>query len=101
MEAEERALKIREREKQIKERDINDLKKVLKEAEGRRLCWKILELCETFLAKESTKFARQVGMKLFEEIMNATPETYLQMQREYKSEKISLQKQFPIDPEED
>lgn len=99
MEAEERALKIKEREKQIKERDINDLKKVIAMPEGRRLLWRILELSETFGTRATDK--RIVGLKLFAEIMEADPEKYLQMQREYKSEKISLQKQFPIDPEED
>lgn len=99
MEAEERALKIKEREKQIKERDLSDLKKILGMPEGRRLLWRVLEIAETFGTRATDK--RVVGLKLFTEIMEIAPESYLQMQREYKSEKISLQKQFPIDSEED
>lgn len=99
MDAEERALKIKEREKQIKERDINDLKKVLAMPEGRRLLWRVLDISETFGTRATDK--RMVGLKFFTEIMEVAPELYLQMQREYKSEKISLQKQFPVDPEED
>ncbi len=99
MDAEERAKKIREREKQVKERDQNDLKKILAMPEGRRLLWRILDLSETFGTRTTDK--RIVGLKLFTEIMEADPEKYLQMQREYKSEKISLQKQFPLDPEDE
>lgn len=99
MDAEERALKIKEREKHIKERDLNDLKNVLQKPEGRRLIWRILQISETFSARATEK--KEVGLKLFSEIMDTAPESYLQMQREYKSEMIGIRKQFPVDPEEE
>lgn len=99
MEAEERAQKIAEGEKQLKERDLSDLKRVLEKPEGRRLLWRIMSKAETFGTRATEK--REIGLMLFKEIMDIAPEIYLQMQREYKSEKISLQKQFPIDAEED
>ena len=99
MEAEERAQKIKEREKQIRERDLSDLKKILGYPEGRRFVWRVLDKSETFSAKATEK--KEVGLMLFAEIMDIAPESYLQMQREYKSERISIKKQFPIENEDD
>ena len=98
MDNEERQKKLAERAKQLRERDLNDIKKVLKEPEGRRLLWRIMGAAETFLASPTDK--RIIGLMLFNDIMKVAPEIFLQMQREYRSEQESLKKEFPIDNEE-
>lgn len=98
MDAEERQVKLTERAKQIRERDLNDIRKVLKEPEGRRLLWRVMSEAETFLASVTDK--RIIGLMLFNDIMKVAPEVFLQMQRDYKSEMESIKKQFPIEAEE-
>lgn len=98
MDAEERQKKLDEREKHVRERNLNDIRKVLGLPEGRRLLWRVMSEAETFLATPTDK--RIIGLMLFNDIMKATPETFLQMQREYKSEQESLKKQFPIETDD-
>lgn len=98
MEPEEIKKKIEERNKQIRERDLNDIRKVLTLPEGRRLLWRILSEAETFVAPATEK--QIIGMRLFNDIMKASPETFLQMQREYKSEQESFRKQIPVEADE-
>jgi hypothetical protein len=98
MESEERQKKIEERNKQIRERELNDIRKVLTLPEGRRLLWRIMSEAETFIAPATEK--QIIGMRLFNDIMKANPEMFLQMQREYKSEQESIKKQFPVEADE-
>ncbi len=98
MEPEERQKKIEERNKQIRERELNDIRKVLTLPEGRRLLWRIMSEAETFIAPATEK--QIIGMRLFNDIMKANPEMFLQMQREYKSEQESIKKQFPVEADE-
>ena len=99
MDREERTKKIAERNKQIRERQLSDIKAVLQKPEGRRLIWRIMAEAETFLATQTDK--RVIGLMLFAEIMKADPESFLQMQREYKSEQLSIKKSFPLDTDVD
>ncbi|RJO64171.1 MAG: hypothetical protein C4540_04635 [Candidatus Omnitrophota bacterium] len=98
MDSEERQKKLAERSKRLRERELNDISKVLKTPEGRRLLWRILTEAETFIAPATEK--QIVGMRLFNDIMLVAPEMFLQMQREYRSEQESLKKEFPPDPDE-
>lgn len=98
MDPEERQKKLEERSKQERERELNDIRKVLALPEGRRLLWRIMSAAETFLASTTDK--RIIGLMLFNDIMKVAPEVFLQMQREYKSEQESIKKQFPVEPEE-
>jgi hypothetical protein len=98
MEPEERQKKIEERNKQTRERELNDIRKVLTLPEGRRLLWRIMSEAETFIAPATEK--QIIGMRLFNDIMKANPEMFLQMQREYKSEQESIKKQFPVEADE-
>jgi hypothetical protein len=99
MDPEERQKKIEERARQQRERDHNDIRKVLNIPEGRRLLWRIMSVAETFLASNTDK--RIIGLMLFNDIMKVAPEAFLQMQREFRSEQESIKKQYPIDePEE-
>lgn len=67
----------------------NDLKFLLSSKQGRRFLWKQLEFCRVF----STSFTgnsqtffnegmRNVGLKLFNDILKAEPESFAVMQRE-------------------
>ena len=78
MEPEERQKKIEERNKQTRERELNDIRKVLTLPEGRRLLWRIMSEAETFIAPATEK--QIIGMRLFNDIMKANPEMFLQMQ---------------------
>jgi len=98
MEPEERQKKIEERNKKTRERELNDIRKVLTLPEGRRLLWRIMSEAETFVAPATEK--QIIGMRLFNDIMKASPEMFLQMQREYKSEQESIRKQFPVEADE-
>ena len=82
-------------------RDIDDLKKVLKLPEGRRMVWKILSETGVFRASFSlnsmqTAFhegKRDVGLKLIMAMDEAEPMAYAQMLREHYSEAKSKKKE--------
>lgn len=97
MNNEERQKKLAERNKQLRERELNDIKKLLLIPEGRRLLWRVMTVAETFLATNTDK--RIIGLLLFADIMKTKPEMFLQMSRENKSEQESIQKQYPLDEE--
>ncbi len=99
MDAEERAKKIKEREEQIKERNNNDIAKLLQLTEGRRFYYRVLKMLGTFGVSPSD--GRATGLTLFREVMEIAPQRYIQMDGEYKSEIISIKKQFPVDPDEE
>jgi len=80
-------------------REIDDLQKVLKLPEGRRLVWRILSEAGVFKASFSlnsmqTAFnegRRDIGIWLIQDVDRAEPNAYAQMQREYYSELKSKQ----------
>ena len=80
-------------------REIDDLQKVLKIPEGRRLIWRILSEAGVFKASFSlnsmqTAFnegRRDIGIWLIQDVDRAEPNAYAQMQREYYSELKSKQ----------
>ena len=98
MDNEERKEKLEEKAKLLRERELNDVRKLLLMPEGRRLLWRIMSLAETFLATTTDK--RIIGLTLFADIMDTKPNMFIQMSRENKSEQESIQKQYPIDEEE-
>ena len=100
MNPDERTKNINLRKQQMKERSDNDLKVILDKPEGRRLAFRFLESCETFSSKTPTKLSVSAGLELFKDIMRVAPDKFLQMHQERKSERISIEKQFPLDPED-
>lgn len=89
----EQQIEFQEREKKKRERDLSDLKKVLAMPEGRRLLWRLLSEAgvfrTTFTGNSQTflnEGRRQIGLLILSEIMQAKPEAFTQMQREYVSE---------------
>lgn len=98
MNNDERNKAISERDKKLRERELNDIRKLLQMPEGRRLLWRIMSMSETFIATNTDK--RVVGLMLFADIMAAKPEMFIQMSRENASEQESIQKQYPVDEDE-
>jgi len=101
MNPEDRARNIELRKQQNKERNDNDLKVVLEKPEGRRLVYRFMEECGTFKGRPDAKLASEAGMFFFKEVMRIVPDKFLQMFREHKSERVSIEKQYPLDPEDD
>jgi len=107
MTPEDRKKKIDERNKYLQERNSSDYQKILKMPEGRRQLYRILEDCGvfqvSFTGNSETFFRegkRSIGLLILADIMEAEPEKLLQMQNEYRSEKVSFKKQFPIEEDE-
>jgi hypothetical protein len=104
MNAEERNKKIAERDKRLRERELSDIVRVLRLAEGRRLMWRLLSvsgvLRNPFAGDNRTDYncgKQSVGQVFWADI---TPEAFLQMQNEYKSEQESLKKEIPSETDD-
>lgn len=88
--------------KRIRNRELNDLRHVLKDAEGRRFIWRLLSWALLFkvgFVDNPHKLyfnegARELGMKIFHEVLNAKPGAYELMQREAQSLAIQDQKEL-------
>jgi len=78
-----------------KRRELNDIRKVLSIVEGRRFIWRILSMagvfCASYVSKDSNHTAfnegkRDIGIGLLQDLMEAKPEAYAQLQNEFISE---------------
>jgi len=72
-----------------KEQNKEDLKEILSSAGGRRFLWKLLEECGvykiSFTGDNYTIFnegKRQIGLRLIEDIFDASPNAYTEMRSE-------------------
>lgn len=82
------------KEKRKHERDLSDIRFVLKSPEGRRFYWKLLSTAGVFRRSftgesESTMFnegRRSLGLDALNDLLEAKPEVFSQMQQEYQSE---------------
>ena len=87
----------RERDQARRNKELQDIRRVLSDPEGRRLWWRILEYCGAFKTPmadtpEQTHVnigKQQVGFFLIGEMQTADPNKLNQLQREYKSEVIN------------
>jgi hypothetical protein len=85
---------VKERTKKVKsarDRELDDLRAVLATREGRRLVWRLFEQTEMFSVSKVMNAAiyalegkREIGKLLFNDVMEAKPEAYLQMMKESK-----------------
>lgn len=76
-----------------REREVNDLRKILAIPEGRRFIWRYIGISGvfklSFTGNSETFFnegQRNVGLKLIADVMEANPESYLQMTKEAEEE---------------
>jgi hypothetical protein len=98
---EEDKKKAQEKSRRLRERELGDIRHVLKDPEGRRFLWKVLGdagvFRSSFTGNSETFYnegKRSLGLAILKDIMDARPEAFLMMQREYVSEqKSAMQKQ--------
>lgn len=83
-----------ETEKLEREVFLNDVRHVLSSVQGRRFVWRILDMAgvyrSSFTGNSSTFFnegARNIGLRVLSDVMDAKPEAFLQMQQEDKKRK--------------
>ena len=83
-----------ERSKRKRDRYLSDLRFLLKNVEGRRFIWGVFTKCGTFVSPKSNNNddtnmfigRQQVGLDLLNDILEAKPEAFTQMQQEFVSE---------------
>ena len=83
-----------EAEKLEREVFLNDVRHVLSSVQGRRFVWRILDMAgvyrSSFTGNSSTFFnegARNIGLRVLSDVMDAKPEAFLLMQQEDKKRK--------------
>ncbi len=90
-------------ENKLKKRAVYDMQTVLKNPQGRRVLWKILQAAQVrqhgFIPADPLATAfhcgqRSMGLFLLDEIEQASPGAYQQMRAEYQAEVTSLQNQL-------
>lgn len=77
-----------------KEKYLNDLQWVVSTPQGRRFIWAILERCSAFKDKyyEETNYTyfrkgqRNIGLQLFNDVLDVSPNIYSQMKQERDSQ---------------
>lgn len=75
-------------------KELSDIRKVLSLAEGRRLYWRLMSRAGAFHspytgennATNKNCGRQEIGFFLLDELLEASPSTFTQMQREAKSE---------------
>lgn len=87
-----------ERNKARRERELEDLLKVLSSPEGRRFVWRILSAAGIFRSSfapddRGTSFRegqRDIGLMVLEDVMLRKPERFVQMQQEHVAEQKQI-----------
>ena len=99
----EKKAKREEIQKRIKEREVEDLKKLLSMPEGRRYIWRLMSSAGVFRTSftgNSTTFfnegKREIGLMVISEVMAASPSAFTQMQNEFSNEQKKISKQMEI-----
>lgn len=85
-----------EKAKRLRNRDLNDIRVVLSTPEGRRFYWRLLSKAQVFIdgyvaGDRGYGTTRNTGMKFvghwaLDEMLEAKPSAFTQMQREHASE---------------
>lgn len=86
--------KITSADRRRKQREINDLRRLLKTPEGRRFIWKIISSCGIFrssftMNSNQTAFRegqREIGLNILNDVNEADSGAFAQMQQEYVSD---------------
>jgi len=82
-----------EQAKRERIKELGDIRKVLSNPEGRRFFWRLLSKCGVFHASWVgdvnqtlvNEGRRAIGMMFMDDLLEASPDAFLQMQREFKS----------------
>lgn len=79
----------------VHNRELSDLRHILLSAEGRRFIWKLMSASGIFLCsykggdRDETAFyegRRSVGLQVLNDLLEANPKVFSQMQEEYQSD---------------
>ena len=88
--------KFNERQKKQRDKETNDVKKLLDIPEGRRFFWRLLSgtgVFRTSMTGNSQTFfnegRRDIGLMILKDVMEANPGAFSQMQREFISARNS------------
>lgn len=91
---EEKVKKIEEKVKRGRERELDDLNDILKTKHGRRFVWRYLEMCKVFnecMTGNNWTFynegQRNIGLRLFADVMESDPDAFALMSKENKEAK--------------
>jgi hypothetical protein len=87
--------KVQKREERKRERDLSDIRLILKSPEGRRFYWRLMSEAGVFHRSfagdvNTTLFnegRRSLGIDLLNDLMDAKPTAFNEMQQEYASER--------------
>ena len=79
--------------RKARERDLGDIRYLLKEPEGRRFYWRVLSKCGVFHSSWTgdphqtlvNEGKRTIGILFLDDLLEANPSSFAQMQRENKS----------------
>jgi hypothetical protein len=90
---EERQKKLTDAQKRVHQKEIDDVRKILKTPEGRRYLWRMLGECGIFFNSftpnsNQTAFnegGRNIGLIILSDINEADPSAFAKMQNEYVS----------------
>ena len=96
MEAKRPKETVQQKNKRLRDREVNDIRKVISTPEGRRFYWRLLEIggifSDGYISGDNgygTTYKsgrRSVGVWSLSELMEANPGGFTQMQREHASE---------------
>lgn len=100
---------IQSASKRKRDRELGDVRRILSVPEGRRLFWRLLSGAGVFRASftlNSVQTAynegrRDIGLWMLEEINQADPNAFAQLQREYYSEINSNKKQDQVQEDQE
>lgn len=84
--------KLEAKAKRKREKELGDIRKILSMPEGRRFVWRMMSLCGIFHSSWTgeadatlvNEGKRIPGLALLNDVLDASPNAYGQMQREYK-----------------
>lgn len=99
-----KAERVQERERDKRDRELEDTRLILSTKEGRRFFWRWISRChvfETSFTGNNTTFfkegERNVGIQMLADLNAAAPEQYAVMQKEYaeqlKLEQLRIEKE--------
>jgi hypothetical protein len=94
-----------ERDKRKRDRELSDIRFILKTPEGRRFYWRVLaegEMWKVDFNGDVNQLIFQTGMKnmsaiFMKDLLAAKPEAFIQMQQEYASEQVGEKNLDKID----
>jgi len=85
--------KLNAKTKRLREKQLGDIRKVLSIPEGRRFYWRVLSQCGVFHSSWTgdtmqtlvNEGKRAVGIVFLDDLLEASPNVFAQLQREHKS----------------